>query len=95
LAIQRSILDEHNAIQSQIQRSVAHIHQEISLAKELRERLIADAVTGKIDLRSIPLEPTEESPEEDLCDISENGFDSDADIGAEEDELLEEAANAN
>ena len=76
-------------------KGVDKIESEIRLIQEYRSRLIADAVTGKIDLRHIPLEPAEESPEEGLSDISENGFDADAEIGADEDELLEEPAHAN
>jgi type I restriction enzyme S subunit len=74
---------------------ISKARTEINLIQEFLTRLITDAVTGKIDLRSIPIEPTEESPEEDLSYLSENGFDADAEIGADEDELLEEAVHAN
>ena len=95
-------LEEQNEIITLMDLSLAEslkgvdkIESEIRVIQEYRSRLIADAVTGKIDLRHIPLEPAEESPEEGLSDISENGFDADAEIGADEDELLEEPAHAN
>jgi len=71
------------------------ISREIALLKEYRSRLIADAVTGKIDLRSVPLEQTDETIEEELFNISSNGFDADTETEVEDEELLEEAAHAN
>jgi type I restriction enzyme S subunit len=92
---QRILLNALRENTNEINQIISTATKEIKLIQEYRSRLIADAVTGKIDLRSISLEPTEESPEENLSDISENGFDTDAEIGADEDELLEEAAHAN
>ena len=35
----------------QLTDAVTHAHQEIALAREYRTRLIADVVTGKLDVR--------------------------------------------
>lgn len=79
----------------QLDNIISRAKREIELVQEYRTRLIADAVTGKIDLRSVPLEAVEDSNEEDLAEIFENGFDSDSELTSEDEELIEEAAYAN
>jgi len=45
--------------------------QEIDLIREYRTRLISDVVTGKIDVRNIPVEPIEESQSDEGLDMVE------------------------
>jgi len=71
------------------------VQQQITKLNEYRSRLISDAVTGKIDLRSFPLEQTEDPIEEDQTDISANGFAGDVEPESEDEELQEDAAHAN
>jgi len=50
----------------EIDSSIAHVRRQIDLIREYRTRLIADVVTGKVDVRGIPVEavPEGEAPEE-------------------------------
>ena len=60
--------------------------REIDLLREYRTRLIADVVTGKLDMRGVALPETEEAEEvESLTDAADEGIeDSDELIAAEE-----------
>jgi type I restriction enzyme S subunit len=60
----------------QLNATVTRARREIDLLKEFRTRLIADVVTGKLDVREVaanlPEEPPEEEPQwSDLEDVSE------------------------
>jgi len=66
-------LSEQNAIVEHLENATADIHividrtrREIELLREYRTRLIADVVTGKVDVRDIPVEavPEDEALEE-------------------------------
>lgn len=79
-------VDEQNAIVSYIFDAIAPleetidvIREEIGLIGEYRTRLIADVVTGKVDVRGLAFEMPEAFDESDLLDV-------------DEDELLEEDA---
>jgi len=69
-----------------------HAQREIDLIREHRTRLIADVVTGKVDVRHLAPAPGAELPESGPEDIDEtlNGEISEED----EPELVEEAADA-
>jgi type I restriction enzyme S subunit len=49
--------------------AISRLEREIDLLREYRTRLIADVVTGKLDVREaaaqLPEEPTPDTPEED------------------------------
>lgn len=80
--MQRSIVEAIKANTATLDRSIANTEREIHLLREYRTRLIADVVTGKLDVREaaarLPEPEAEAAP-----DIA----------GAEEDEdALEEAA---
>lgn len=50
----------------QINEAINRVQHQIDLIREYRTRLIADVVTGKVDVRGIPVEavPEGEAPEE-------------------------------
>ncbi len=52
---QQAIADYLDAETAKIDDLIAHTHDEITLLKELRAATIADAVLGRIDVRTIPL----------------------------------------
>ena len=52
---QQAIADYLDAEAAKIDDLIAHTHEEITLLKELRAATIADAVLGRIDVRTIPL----------------------------------------
>lgn len=73
---------------------IEQFRREIDLVREYRERLIADVVTGKVDVREVAAQLPEEPPEEDaaLEEIDEtvgddaSGEESDAETVEEEEE---------
>jgi type I restriction enzyme S subunit len=93
-------LDEQTAIISYLDNATSHITsaidhatREISLLREYRTRLIADVVTGKLDVREAAANLPEEAEEAEVLDESEaqteGGEDGDAgeaDAAAEETE---------
>jgi len=67
---QREIVATLEAKISAIRIAIAHAHREISLLREYRTRLIADVVTGKLDVRGVMgtlrfAHPTEAAEQED------------------------------
>lgn len=92
---QAQILDQVSKLTTAEDKALERAQNEILLIREFQSRLISDAVTGKIDLRSMSLEQTDEPIEDELSDISSNGFDADTETETEDEELLEEAAHAN
>jgi type I restriction enzyme S subunit len=77
-----------------IDRAVLQTRREILLVEEYRNCLIADAVTGKIDLRSFQPTNEEETPDTD-ADLSLEDSDELNEDYSEDEELLAEAVNAN
>ncbi len=60
-----------------IERAVHHIRQETDLLLEYRTRLIADVVTGKLDVRDVELPNLEDA---DIAyDLGDSNFDSNDD----------------
>jgi len=72
-----------------LDQSIAHIRREIDLIREYRTRLIADVVTGKVDVRS--LAPAEPPVDDELLD---EAFDDEEMLADDESELVGEAADA-
>lgn len=71
--------------------AITHAQNEIELLREYRTRLIADVVTGKLDIREVAPSLNEESLE--LEDLDED-IDSGEMLGSDESELVNEAADA-
>lgn len=87
-AEQRNILTETEAATSILQVAIDRTASEIELVQEYRTRLIADVVTGKLDVRGFL--PTEPMPADESADepIEELGLED------EEANLVEEAVDA-
>jgi type I restriction enzyme S subunit len=84
---QTAIVDYLDAQTAKIDTAIATLRREIELLREYRERLIADVVTGKVDVREVAAQLPEEPPEEesewiDTEDMAE-GEETDEDSGAE------------
>jgi hypothetical protein len=62
---QTSILAYLDAQAAKIDAAIAAARREIGLLREYRERLIADVVTGKVDVREVAAQLPEEPPEEE------------------------------
>jgi type I restriction enzyme S subunit len=67
--------------------AVGRIEHEISLLREYRTRLIADVVTGKLDVRGVELPEVEEM-------VEQEDWEEDTDVDAEEITDVEEATDA-
>ena len=91
---QRIIVEALRRELSPLDASINQARVEIDLIGEYRSRLIADAVTGKIDLRNFQPSEEAESPDTDSdLSIDESG-ELNEDYN-EDEELLAEAVNAN
>lgn len=74
--LQREIIESCDAATAELTSAIAAAGREVALLQEFRTRVIADVVTGKLDVReaaaSLPaateFEPVEEPPEEDELD---------------------------
>jgi type I restriction enzyme S subunit len=94
---QRNIAEHTTCVTSWIDAATATVRREIELLREYRERLIADVVTGKVDVREVavrlPDEPTEEEaaepePMDEAKVLAEDGEDEeDADLDAVAEEV--------
>ena len=79
------LYEEHEC--SRLNAAIAHAQREIDLIREYRTRLIADVVTGKVDVRGLaPTEPLQEEPLADVDIDDDPQEDTDPEPG-------EEAAN--
>lgn len=66
---------------AEIDTAIARIEREIALVREYRERLVADVVTGKLDVRSVKLDDetlSEERDEDALLDAEDDEDEGDA-----------------
>jgi type I restriction enzyme S subunit len=84
---QTAIVEYLDAQTAKVGAAIAAARREIELLREYRERLIADVVTGKVDVREVAARLPEEPPEEesewiDTADMAE-GEETDEDSGAE------------
>jgi type I restriction enzyme S subunit len=84
---QTAIVEYLDAQTEKIDTAVATARKEIELLREYRERLIADVVTGKVDVRGM----AERLPEEAEEDIIDDG--AEQAVFNEEDETTSEAEN--
>jgi type I restriction enzyme S subunit len=84
---QTAIVEYLDAQAAKLDAAVAAALRAIELLREYRERLIADVVTGKVDVREVAAQLPEEPPEEeaDLMDMDEiaEGEATDDDAAAE------------
>jgi type I restriction enzyme S subunit len=75
LAEQRVVVQQVHAIASALQDTVLKTEREIALLREYRARLIADVVTGKVDVREaaarLPEETEESEPLDDVVSEAE------------------------
>jgi type I restriction enzyme, S subunit len=92
LAEQEMLCDYLRTALQESLRAQARIEHEISLLREYRSRLIADVVTGKLDVRaaatSLPDEPDEPEALDDIDALAEVEDDAEGDL----DDTPEEAA---
>ncbi len=93
LSEQDAILDEIEKQITGIERGVEHAQREISLLREYRTRLIADVVTGKLDVREAALLLPDEAEEPEPLDEAEALTDAE-DITADDLDPAPEEADA-
>ncbi len=75
-----------------LDRAVAGAQREISLLREYRTRLIADVVTGKLDVREAAAKLPDEIDEPELLDVAESPIEDEEDVeGADLDAATDEA----
>ena len=70
--------------------AISAARREIELLREYRERLIADVVTGKVDVREVAAQLPEEPPEKEEVEV----FEEEAALAEAEDEVLSEGSDA-
>jgi type I restriction enzyme S subunit len=88
---QGAILEHMDCEMGKLDQPIARAKQEIELIREYRTRLIADVVTGKVDVRGLATEIIEPAPE-DLEPLDDGDNFSEEDAEAPEDfELAEES----
>jgi len=63
---QAAIVEYLDAQTAKLDTAIAAARREIELLREYRERLIADVVTGKVDVREVAAQLPEEPPEEEV-----------------------------
>jgi type I restriction enzyme, S subunit len=81
---QETIVKYVEAATADIQRAINQTQREIDLIQEYRTRLIADVVTGKVDVRETAARLPEEMEEPDAIDESEDIAEFDEDMEGEE-----------
>jgi len=62
---QTAIVEYLEAVTAKIDTAIAALRREIELLREYRERMIADVVTGTVDVREVAAQLPEEPPEEE------------------------------
>lgn len=93
-AEQRKILARIDIESRPLAEAIQRANDEIRLIREYRDRLIADVVTGQIDVRGWTPGPDDKVADEDLAALAGSGEDDDAldedDDALDEDETVEE-----
>jgi type I restriction enzyme S subunit len=89
---QRAIVHNISRFADRLDAATCGARREIALLREYRTRLIADVVTGKLDVReaaaNLPDEIDEIEPTESLDELAENGEPVDDDLDAEAEEAV-------
>lgn len=85
LVEQKAILDHIAAETAAFDKAIEKAQDEITLIREYRERLIADIVTGKLDVRHVEIAAEPITEDEALDDVLEDG-DAEAMEGADADD---------
>jgi type I restriction enzyme S subunit len=88
---QRQLLDRIAQEARSIQRAVSDATREIDLLREYRTRLIADVVTGKLDVREAAARLPEEAEEPEPPDKADILSDAEKEPSDERDAVPEEA----
>ena len=93
---QTAIVEYLDAQTAKLDTAIAVARREIELLREYRERLIADVVTGKVDVRQVAAQLPEEPPEEEaeLMDTDEMAESEGTDDDAAAEALPEEGVGA-
>ncbi len=68
---QQEIITHIRSIDDRIEIAVSAIENQIKLIQEYKTSLISDVVTGKVDVRNIVVENTEDEPEEDVEEMED------------------------
>jgi len=68
---QQIIVNYLTNIEERIDRAISAIENEITLIQDYKISLISDVVTGKVDVRNIAIENTEDEPEEDVEEMED------------------------
>ena len=90
LVKQRAIVEHVDRATADINAAIARTRRQIDLLQEYRTRLIADVVTGKLDVREaaalLPDDPEDEDPIDEDSPLAEEtyGDSHDPDVAAEE-----------
>jgi type I restriction enzyme S subunit len=76
---QQAVAERLDTVTSEINTTISRLEREITLLREYRTRLVADVVTGKLDVRSVKFEggSVKEEGEKD-------GYDDDGEEGGGE-----------
>ena len=80
---QKDIVEYLDSECSKIDKQVSDLNRQVELLKEINNRIISDAISGKIDVRGI------EIPEYEFVD-EDTGADSDSDDDSDETEEQED-----
>ena len=84
---QEEIVNFVDASNTMLDQTISRAEREIELIREYRERLIADIVTGKLDVRDVPVNLP---PGDDMVeDLEEEGADDLMEDEAESEEVEE------
>ena len=82
---QRDIVEQANRRIGPVNAATHDAEQEIALLREYRTRLIADVVTGKLDVRRVQLPEIDPDELESLAEVEEDAPDSETElVGAQE-----------
>ena len=73
---QTAIVEYLDKATADIDAKITHVRRQADLMREYRTRLIADVVTGKLDVREAAAELPDESDEPEACDNPENMMDN-------------------
>jgi len=84
------MVEELSAVARPVAVAISATMNQIDLLRELRTRLIADVVTGQLDVRAaaaaLPDEPTDDEPLDDADDSGDDNVDDGGDAASEGDD---------